>query len=84
MLDGITIVNFVTGEDPQPFCFENADVNEDGVVNLLDFIGTVNIIITGKKSSGVEINSSTANLYLNRYGIELESDGTFSRNPDRT
>ena len=78
MLDGITIVNFVTGEDPQPFCFDNADVNEDGVVNLLDFIATVNIIMNGKKTSGLEINSSAANLYLNRYGIELESDGTLA------
>jgi len=78
VLDGITIVNFVTGEDPQPFCFDNADVTEDGVVNLLDFIATINIVVNGKKTSPYRVNSETAHIYLNNNGIELRSDGTLA------
>ncbi len=78
VLDAITSVNYVMGQNPQPFCFENADVTQDGVINVLDIIGTVNIILGGKKSTGFEINSTSANIYLSRSGIELESDGTLA------
>jgi hypothetical protein len=46
VLDIITIANFFVGQQPEPFCFENADVNNDGVVNVLDIIGVVEIIAT--------------------------------------
>jgi uncharacterized protein (TIGR02145 family) len=46
-MDVITTVNYIQGFNPQPFCFENADLNGDGSVNAIDVIGTVNIIITG-------------------------------------
>ncbi|NLN96335.1 MAG: T9SS type A sorting domain-containing protein [Bacteroidales bacterium] len=78
ILDAIAIVDFIAGNDPHPFCFENADVTEDGIINILDVIGTVNIILNGKKSSGYEFNSATANIYLGSSGIELESDGTLA------
>ncbi len=78
VLDVITTVNYITGLNPEPFCFNNADVTQDGNINVLDVIATVNIVLNGKKTSGYEINSSAANLYLNRYGIELESDGTLA------
>ena len=78
ILDAIAIVNFIAGYDPQPFCFENADVTEDGIINVLDVIGTVNIIINGKKSSGFEIKSAPANIYMSDTTIELESDGTLA------
>lgn len=45
MLDLITIINYIMGQNPQPFCFDNADVTADGSINLSDFIGTVNIIL---------------------------------------
>lgn len=45
VLDIITFANYILGLNPEPFCFDNADVNEDGIVNLIDLIGTVNIII---------------------------------------
>ncbi len=45
LLDIISISNYILGLNPEPFCFENADVNQDELVNLLDIIGTANIIM---------------------------------------
>ena len=42
--DVVTEVAYLTGANPQPFIFEAADVNSDQVVNILDIVGTVNII----------------------------------------
>jgi len=47
VMDVITTINYILGNNPQPFCFENADVNLDGIVNVIDVIGTVNIIMSG-------------------------------------
>ncbi len=47
VLDIITTTAYFVGQNPEPFCFENADVNQDGVINILDVIGTVDIF-TGK------------------------------------
>ena len=43
VLDVITITAYFVGQNPDPFCFENADVNQDGIINVLDVIGTVGI-----------------------------------------
>ncbi len=48
VIDVITIVNYILGQNPQPFCPENADVNGDTLINVIDIIGTVNIILGGK------------------------------------
>lgn len=45
VLDVITIVNYITGQNPVSFCFDNADVTGDGVINVLDIIGTISLII---------------------------------------
>ena len=42
------MVNYILGNSPEPFVFENADVNGDGMVNVLDVVATVNIILGGK------------------------------------
>ena len=42
--DVVTEVAYLTGAKPQPFIFEAADVNSDLIVNVLDIVGTVNII----------------------------------------
>ena len=49
--DVVTEVAYLTGNNPQPFIFEAADVNADQVVNILDIVGTVNIIINPAVSS---------------------------------
>jgi hypothetical protein len=45
VLDVVAIANFIMGQNPQPFCFENADINSDGLVNTLDLVQTVNLIL---------------------------------------
>ncbi len=52
IIDAVITVNFILGNNPQPFCFENADVNGDGQVNTIDVIGIINIIL----GSGTGIN----------------------------
>ena len=49
--DVVTEVAYLTGNNPQPFIFEAADVNADHVVNILDIVGTVNIITNPAASS---------------------------------
>jgi hypothetical protein len=79
IMDIITIAEYIMDNNPEPFCFENADINGDGVINLSDLIATVNIVMGGDvKSLFTGLNSATANIYLNRDGILLQSDGTLS------
>jgi hypothetical protein len=78
VLDAIITVNYVMGGNPEPFCWDNADVTSDGIINVLDVIGTVNIIMGGKKTSPFEITSSPGHIFMNRDGIALESDGTLA------
>ena len=49
--DVVTEVAYLTGGNPQPFIFEAADVNSDQIVNILDIVGTVNIITNPAASS---------------------------------
>lgn len=49
--DIVTQVSYLTGNTPQPFIFEAADVNADGKVNILDIVATVNLIINPAASS---------------------------------
>ncbi len=45
ILDVITIINYIVGSNPEPFCPGNADVNQDGSINVLDAIGTTVLIV---------------------------------------
>jgi len=45
VMDVITTVKYMLGDNPQPFCFENADVNSDGIINVLDAVSTTDIIL---------------------------------------
>ena len=47
VIDAVTTVNYIMGANPEPFCFDNADVNGDGIINVIDVVGTVNIILGG-------------------------------------
>ena len=49
--DIVTEVAYLTGNNPQPFIFEAADINSDNTVNILDIVGTVNIITNPAASS---------------------------------
>ncbi len=45
ILDVITVVGHITGQDPQPFCFYHADMNQDGTIDVTDAIALVNAIM---------------------------------------
>lgn len=42
--DIVSIVAYLSQQNPQPFIYEAADVNEDGNINILDIVGVINII----------------------------------------
>lgn len=56
--DIVTIVNYITGENPQPFIFGAADVNNDGEVDVLDIVSVINIINTGKYQADTELTAT--------------------------
>lgn len=56
--DVVTEVAYMTNQNPQPFIFEAADVNADANVNILDVVGTVNIIKNPDAASSASINST--------------------------
>ncbi len=45
VMDIVITVKYMFGDNPQPFCFENTDLNEDGIIDITDAVNTVNIII---------------------------------------
>lgn len=45
VLDIVACINYILGQNPQPFCPENADVNNDGIINILDIVALVAIIV---------------------------------------
>ena len=59
MADVVTEVNYLTNQNPQPFIFEAADVNSDNAVNILDVVGTVNIIMTPEAGTSSVDNTAT-------------------------
>jgi len=50
--DVVAEIAYLTDQNPQPFIFDAADVNSDNVVNILDVVGTINIILPPDASSG--------------------------------
>ena len=43
--DVVAEINYLTGQNPQPFIFEAADVNDDSLLNILDVVGTINLVM---------------------------------------
>lgn len=43
--DVVTVIDYLTNQNPQPFIFEAADINADGVINILDVVNMINIIL---------------------------------------
>lgn len=62
--DVVTEVNYLTNQNPQPFIFEAADVNSDNAVNILDVVGTVNLIFR-PDAVGTESVENTATYFVN-------------------
>lgn len=58
--DVVTEIAYLTNQDPQPFIFEAADVNSDETINILDVVGTVNVILNPDYLSSNAIDNSPA------------------------
>lgn len=71
--DVVTEVAYLTNQNPQPFIFEAADVNTDNTVNILDVVGTINIITHPELNTGAATNA-TATFYLENGILYVESD----------
>lgn len=71
--DIITEANYITLQNPQPFIFEAADVNSDNKVDVIDIVGTVNIILHPQANSNA-INESPAYYYVQNGILYVETD----------
>jgi subtilisin family serine protease len=62
VLDLVHDVDYILGNNPQPFIFVAGDVNADNTINVLDIVGTVDIILNGDGG-----DSSSGSLDINFY-----------------
>ena len=62
--DVVTEVAYITYQDPQPFIFEAADVNDDSKVNVLDVVGTLGIIINPENIGVSGMDNEPAHYYV--------------------
>lgn len=51
--DVVTEVGYLTNQNPQPFIFDAADVNSDLTINILDIVGTINIILSPADAASI-------------------------------
>ena len=64
-MDVIHDVDYILGMNPQPFIFNAADVNNDLMINVLDVVGTVDIILN-PVAGGTTVNAMAGpNYYPN-------------------
>jgi len=47
VMDLVQDVDYILGNNPEPFIFVAGDVNADNTINVLDIVGTVDIILNG-------------------------------------
>ena len=60
--DVVTEIAYLTDQNPQPFIFEAADVNSDNVVNILDVVGTINIILPPASTHSLGLATATCTI----------------------
>ena len=58
VIDIVSVVSYITGDNPQPFVFEAADVNKDGDVDVMDIVGIINIITSGRYESDRNVEAT--------------------------
>jgi hypothetical protein len=78
ILDVIATVSYLVGQNPAPFCPENADINGDGLINIVDVIAIVNLATGTKNAFGSLSGNTPAHIILNQENITLKSDGNIS------
>jgi hypothetical protein len=74
VLDITTIVAHLLNNNPQPFIFEAADVNNDGQINVLDIVGVVNMVLNVPQNApGIAMNKQV-DLYLQNDTLFADSN----------
>ncbi len=71
--DVVTEIDYLTNQNPQPFIFEAADVNSDKVVNILDVVGTINIVLGLTKTNMTALGLTTAEFTIEDGILYLDS-----------
>lgn len=56
VLDVVVTVDYFLALEPDPFCFENADINADGMINVLDLVLMVDIFLNDDPGTGTVID----------------------------
>ena len=85
VMDLVQNVDYILGNNPQPFIFKAADVNNDETINVLDIVGIVDVIlnptagkIATKGASSIEYYSNTpigdATFYWEGNDLYVESE----------
>ena len=62
--DVLAEIAYLSNDNPQPFIFEAADVNNDNVVNILDVVGTLRIITAPEAGTEFVEEEITATCYV--------------------
>ena len=76
--DIVVLANYVLGNNPEPFCFHNADVDGDGEITIADMVIIANIIAQGEMHPYPDLVSDDALMVLSKNQITIESDGTLT------
>jgi len=71
--DVITTVNYITKQNPQPFIFEAADMNEDNMIDVLDVMGIVKGILNPSLLATASLNEETATYFIEDGTLFVES-----------
>lgn len=71
--DVVTEIDYLTNQDPKPFIFEAADVNSDETVNILDVVGTINIVLGYTSNSMMAQSLATAEFTIEDGILYLDS-----------
>jgi subtilisin family serine protease len=74
VLDIMSIVSYILGQNPQPFILEASDINNDSLVNVLDVIGVVNIILDGTAKTAAIASTGNARIELTGDQLNLSTD----------
>ena len=67
--DVITTVNYASGQNPQPFIFEAADMNFDKEIDILDIVGIIRVILHPEESITGLMADGTAQYTVDENGV---------------
>lgn len=76
VLDVVSTISHIIGENPRPFIEEAADINEDGTINVLDVVQIISKILNPSSASTEfgSLNLAKATLLVDQEGMVLDSN----------